>query len=120
MSTMKSIMLGCGVLLLSACAAEPPVVVPVVSPVNVIDATTPQNVMSHDNCVLKGQVLARTFEHQGNPNNLLITQDELRVIKDKAALLGANSVVIRANQMTYDNGRYVHVINADAYACLIP
>ncbi|HEV2613227.1 MAG TPA: hypothetical protein VGV92_00790 [Gammaproteobacteria bacterium] len=116
---MKSIMLGVGVLLLASCAAEPPIVVPMASPVNVMDATTPQSVISHDNCLLKGHVLARTWD-QGNPNNLLITQEELRVIKEKAAVLGANSIVIRANQVVYDNGRYVHVINADAYACLIP
>jgi hypothetical protein len=110
---------GFGFLVLPGCAAQPPIVVPAVVPVQVIDSTVPQDVITHENCRLQGQVLAKTTDRY-KPNNLGITAEELNVIKDKAAVLGANSVVIRHNQVVYDKGYYVHVINADAYSCNVP
>lgn len=111
---------GFGFLVLPGCAAESPIVAPMVVPVQVIDSAVPQDVITHENCLLKGQVLAKTTD-RFKIKNLAITQNELNEIKDKAAVLGANSVVIRHNQVVKDaNGFYVHMVNADVYACNVP
>ncbi|HEV2613218.1 MAG TPA: hypothetical protein VGV92_00745 [Gammaproteobacteria bacterium] len=115
---MKKVLMVLGVAMLVGCAAEKPVMLPASVPVDVVDATFAQNVVTLKNCTLKGQVLASTTRYK--PKNLLITDVELNEIKDKTLYLGGNTVVIRHNHMVYNNGMYVHVLNAEAYSCFTP
>jgi len=117
--TVRKIFTGLSFVLLTACAAEVPVTLPSGAPVDVIDATFAQNIVTLKNCTLKGQVLASTT-NRFKPTNLLVTDVELNEIKDKTIYLGANTVVIRNNHIVYNNGMYVHVLNAEAYACFTP
>jgi hypothetical protein len=115
--SMCMLTVGVSFISLVACAAEQPrSVVPAVSPVNVVDATVSNPLYSPAHCPLRGQVLVRTVD-RFKPNTLAMTQEEMMELQDKALQLNANSVVIRHNQVIYQNGMYVHVINSDAYAC---
>lgn len=116
---MKKVLMALSVLVLAGCAAETPVTLPSGAPIDVIDATFAQNVVSLKNCTLKGQVLASTTD-RFKPTNLLVTEVELNEIKDKAMYLGANTVVIKHNEVVYNKGMYVHVLNAEAYSCFTP
>lgn len=116
---MKKILMVLGVTMLAGCAAETPVMLPASVPVDVIDATFAQNVVTLKNCTLKGQVLASTMDRV-KPTNLLVTDAELNEIKEKTVYLGANTVVIRHNQIVHNNGMYVHALNAEAYSCFTP
>jgi hypothetical protein len=116
---MKKVLMALSVLVLASCAAEVPVTLPSGVSIDVIDATFAQNVVSLKNCTLKGHVLARTID-RFKPTNLLVTEAELNEIKDKTMYLGANTVVIRQNQIVYNNDMYVHVLNAEAYSCFTP
>lgn len=116
---MKKVLMVLGVAMLVGCAAETPVMVPASVPVDVVDATFAQNIVTLKNCTLKGQVLASTTD-RFKPTNLLVTEAELNEIKDKTLYLGGNTVVIRHNQIVYNKGMYVHVLNSEAYACFTP
>jgi hypothetical protein len=106
-----------GVMALTSCAAEPPVVVVPSAPVNVLDATLYHPAFSPPNCHLQGQVWVKTADRT-KPVDLALTSQEMAELQNKTAQLNGNTAVIRQNQLVHTNeGIYLHEVNADAYTC---
>ena len=122
MKNVKKYLLLSVVLSLASCAAQPPqpdVIVPLKSPVNVVDATLSPHMITFPHCLLKGHVIVRT-PVVDTPHNLAVTSDEMAALESKVMVLGGDSAVIRGNRLLNNNGYYEHVLNVDAYWCNTP
>jgi hypothetical protein len=72
------------------------------------------------NCLLKGTVKSHLLTPYA-PRDLKPTPNEIRVLKNKALLLGANTIVISYDgTVIQQNKDYDHVIVGNAYDCKIP
>jgi hypothetical protein len=103
-------------LLLTACAVRPVPLNEGAENVKVVEAAAlPGTPLI--NCEFKGEILSHYILPYA-PKDTMPTDNEIRVLKNKALGLGANFVVIYKNGIVMSgNNEYNHVMMSNAYMC---